>query len=462
MMRRRGLALAALLCAPVIGEAQQPPASRAAAGPQAPGRRCEWELTNTPSTRVQLVKDQVSGKYNTFVGAGLVGSCRGQNITITADSAELYDANGLYLLIGRVKYREDRITIDANRATYFLGEEKIIAEENVVARTPTGSQMFGPRAEYYRAVQGIRPATRLDANGRPQFIFIEEDTTGKKFDPVFLIANQVSAIGDSVFHAGGRVEITRTDIKAYGDSAYLDNGTEFARLMRGPVIRATGENPFTLEGRVIDMYSREQKLERVVSTDSAKAVSEEMTLTSDTIDLRVTGDRLSRAYAWGPRRALVVSPERIIEADSIDLDMPSQRLRRAFAVGDAYAETATDTTKLASDERDWLRGDTIVARFDSLATGDTTSRPRIRELTSTGNASSFYQIPSDRGKSEKPSLNYVRGKAIVVSFRENEVQLVRVDEQAAGVFLEPAPTDSAGRPRPRPGTRAAPPPVRRP
>jgi hypothetical protein len=462
MTRRPLLVLAVLLGLSASGGAQQPPAARPAAPPQSQGRRCEWELTNTPSTRVQLVKDQASGKYNTFVGAGLVGSCRGQNITITADSAELYDTNGLYLLIGRVKYREDRITLDANRATYFLGEEKIIAEENVVARTPDGSQMFGPRAEYYRAVQGIRAASRLDASGRPQFIFIEEDSTGKRLDPVFLIANQVTTLGDSVFHAGGRVEITRTDIKAYGDSAFLDKGSEFARLMRGPVIRATGERPFTLEGRVIDMFSEEQKLQRVLATDSAKAVSEDMTLTSDTIDLRVTDDHLSRAYAWGPRRALVVSPDRIIEADSIDLDMPAQRMRRAYAVGDAYAETATDTTKLASGERDWLRGDTIVARFDTLAPRDTTSRPRIRDLTSTGNASSFYQIPSDRGKAEKPSLNYVRGKAITVSFRENEVQLVRVEEQAAGVFLEPLATDSAGRPRPRPATRAAPPPVRRP
>src|SRR5690606_22557703 len=140
-------------------------------------------------------------------------------------------------------------------------------------------------------------------------------------------------------------------------------------------------------GRVIDMFARNKQVERVLAMDSATAVSKELTLASDTIDLRVKENRLQRAFAFGPGAASAVSPERTIIADSHDVRMPDQKIRELYAVRAAYAETDTDSTKVKSVERDWLRGDTIVARFASVATGDTTSRPRIRDLLASGNAS---------------------------------------------------------------------------
>jgi hypothetical protein len=172
--------------------------------------------------------------------------------------------------------------------------------------------------------------------------------------------------------------------------------------------------------------------------------------------MRVTDNKLTRAFAWGPSRAKAVSPDRTIIADSLDVQMPNQRLTQVHAIGNAYAETVPDSTKLKSEERDWLKGDTIIAAFDSALASDTSSRPRIRELVANSNASSFYQIPSNKGPAAKPSLNYVRGKSITVTFADQEVQSVVVDEQAAGVFLEPtSDTTAAGKPKPaqqRPGT----------
>ena len=42
----------------------------------------------------------------------------------------------------------------------------------------------------------------------------------------------------------------------------------------------------------------------LIKADPAHAVSEDLNLTSDTIDLRVNTNRLQRAYAWGASRAL--------------------------------------------------------------------------------------------------------------------------------------------------------------
>jgi hypothetical protein len=141
----------------------------------------------------------------------------------------------------------------------------------------------------------------------------------------------------------------------------------------------------------------------------------------------------------------------LITADSLDVQLPNQKVREVHAIGQAYAETTPDSTKLKSDQRDWLRGDTIVASFDSAAVSDTSSRPRIRELLAISNASSFYQVASNKSRTAPPSLNYVRGKTITVGFDSQAVQSVVVEEQAAGVFLEPSDSTTV-KPRPRPGT----------
>lgn len=410
-------------------------------GARTPGRRCQILLDNTPETRFQTVLDRGTGRYNTFVGGGVVARCQGQDVTLLADSAEFYDTIRVYYLFGNVRYREARANIDADRATYFLTEERIVAEQNVRAVLPTGSTMVGAQAEYLRAVPPLRQVAQLNAMLRPTITIVQRDSSGNPTEPAVLIADRVTVLGDSLFYAGGRVDITRTDLHATSDSAFMDEGRQFGRLLREPQIEGRGERAFTLRGRVIDLFSRNRLVERVLAVDSAHAVSGELDLRSDSIDLRVSENRLERAFAWGPSRARAVSPQRTITSDSLDVQLANQQVREVHAIRRAYAETAPDSTKLTSKERDWLRGDTVIARFDSAAANDTASRPRIRELQALGNASSFHQIPSDKGPAEAPNLSYVRGNVITVAFRDQEVQSVVVEGQSAGLYLEPT-TDS--------------------
>src|SRR5690606_167449 len=95
-----------------------------------------------------------------------------------------------------------------------------------------------------------------------------------------------------------------------------------------------------------------------------------------------------------------------------------------------------------SEERDWIRGDTVVARFDPPAPDDTTNTPRPREMVATGSAHSFYQLPATGRCVTRPAANYVRGRQLTVRFRENEVTTVSVlqaDDPVSGVYLEPDP-----------------------
>jgi lipopolysaccharide export system protein LptA len=430
-----------------------PPAPAGAKNRPRQERRCQLDFPNTPTTRFQVVQDPATKRNNTFVGGGVVAKCMGQDVTLYADSAELYDTIKLYYLFGNVRYRESRVNIDADRVTYFLSEEKILAEQNVRATLPSGSSMTGPQAEYLRPVAPIRQVARLNAILRPTFTLIQKDSTGKQADPATLLADRVSVIDDTVYYAGGNVEITRPDLHATSDSAYMNEGRQYGRLLKRPQIEGKGDRKFILRGKAIDLFSKNRLIERVLSVDSAEAVSGDLDLRSDSIDLRITDNKLSRAHAWGPSGARAVSPERTITADSLDVQMPNQRVSEVHALRRAYAETIPDSTKVKSDQRDWLRGDTIVASFDSALATDTSSKPRIRELLANGNASSFYQIPSNKGVTAPPSLNYVRGKTITVTFTNQEVQSVVVEEQAAGIFAEPAPDSAtAAKQKPRPGT----------
>lgn len=433
-----GLTLMQLaLLAPAVAGAQ-------GAGPQ----RCVLQFESSSGARSTLNK-LPSGQYNAYQGGGVTYSCVGQNNTLRADSAEYYGDLGVLYLIGNVHYTEPRAKVDSRRMTYWKNEERLLAEGDVVSTLPSGTTLRGPRAEYYRAIPNVRPHTRLIANGRPTISLVQVDSTGKKQPPVDVRADRVTMEADSLVYAGGNVDITRPDLHATGDSAFMDSGTELARLMRGPVIEGKADRPFTLTGTTIDVHSHQRQLERVISLGNAKAVSEDLDLRADTLDLRVTANKLERAYAWGPNGARAISPTQLITADSLDVRLPDQRIRQVVATHHALAQSDPDSTKIRTKERDWLRGDTIVASFDSVfAPGDTSSKPQLAQLVARGGAQSFYHIAVAGAPINKPAINYVRGRAITVTLANRQVQRVTVTEKASGVYVEPvvarAPTAAGG------------------
>ena len=427
MMPRARFVLAAALLAPL------PLAAQAGAAQQS---SCvlQFEASDARSSLNKLP----SGKYNAFQGGGVTYSCVGQNNRLRADSAEFYGDLDILYLIGNVHYTEPRVKVDSRRMTYWKNEERLLAEGDVVATLPSGPVLHGPRAEYYRAIPNVRPQTRLVATGRPLITLIQVDSTGKKQPPVDLRADRVTMDADSLVYAGGQVDITRPDLHATGDSAFMDSGHEIARLMRGPVIEGKADRPFTLTGTTIDIFSRQRQLERVEALGNARAVSQDMDLRADTIDLRVHENKLEQAFAWGPNGARAVSPTQLITADSLDVRLPGQRIRQVFAIRNAWAQSDPDSTKIRSKERDWLRGDTIIASFDSTGSAaDTSSQPALTRLIAHGNARSFYQVAVSGAPIDRPAINYVRGKGITVAFQSRQVQRVTVNEQAAGVYLEP-------------------------
>lgn len=400
-------------------------------------RSCDLQLPTGTGTTARIIEDP-SGRRTIYLGRGVVAHCIGQGNTLTADSAEYYESEGRLYLVGNVHYTEPRANVTSRTMTYYQGDNRLHAEGDVVAVLSNGSVLRGPVADYYRSTQD-RPLARLFAPGRPRVTLVQKDTTGRDRPPdtANVVANQINMVGDSLVYASGRVEITRPDLLATGDSAFMDSGSDFARLMREPSVQGKGSRKFTLTGGIIDAYSNNRQLERVVATPNGHAVSDDLELVADSIDIRVQNNLLQRAIAWGKTRARAVSPDREIIADSIDAVMPGQRVREVRALRKAYAESNPDSG-VVSTKRDWMRGDTIVAYFDSIAPADTISKPKIREIVSLGTASSYYQMKSSKGPPNQPSVNYVKGRIIDILFEDRKVATVTVTDRATGVMIEPA------------------------
>jgi lipopolysaccharide export system protein LptA len=420
-------------------------AAGATAGAQDIPKSCDLELPTGTSTQA-IIRTDATGNRITYLSRGVIAHCIGQGNTLTADSAEHYESEGRLFLIGHVHYTEPRATVDSRTMTYYQGDNHLHAEGDVVAVQSNGSTLRGPTVDYYRSTPQ-RPLARMFAPGRPTVTLIQKDTSGrgKPPDTAHVVANTITMEGDSLVYASGRVEITRPDLLATGDSAFMDSGRDFARLMREPSVVGKGTRTFTLTGGVIDVYSKDKQVDRVVATPKGHALSKDLELVADSIDLRMLANQLQRAIAWGQSRAHAVSTDREINADSIDAIMPGQRIREVRALRKAYAESNPDSG-IVTTQRDWMRGDTIVAHFDSLVSTDTASKPRIREIIAEGNARSFYQMKNSRGPRTEPTVNYVVGRIIDIVFEKAKVATVTVTDKATGVLIEPAEASATTKP----------------
>jgi len=421
-MRRGALALIGLVAVAQSAQGQE-------------RTRCTVEPTETTrSNGVQLP----SKEYNTFVGGGLVIVCPSRHITLKADSAELYGDEKRNFLVGHVNYDEPRLTLTSDFLTYYTNDERIVANGNVHGRLPSGSTLVGPMVDYKRVAPRIRTKPQTLATGRPTVSIVQRDSTGKEQPPIDVVANTIFMDGDSLIYGSGAVQITRPEITATSDSSFINTGTEFMQLLRNPVVNGTRGRPFRLVGERIELFSKDKKLQRVISQSREQANSQDLTLRSDTIDLRVNNDSLERAFAWVPGRAQAVSPTQNMIADSLDVHMPGQRVREVRLLRKAFAEGKADSTTFKADTTNWIRGDTIFAYFDTLPPVDTSKGPEIRKLISRDSAEAFYNLaPSDTAL-HKPAINYVRGHQITINFDSSKVSNITVEGKVAGVYIEPS------------------------
>jgi len=264
------------------------------------------------------------------------------------------------------------------------------------------------------------------------------------------------------------VEIERDSLLAFGDSAEYDQVA--GRLLLQGSARIDGET-YDLEGRTITMAMPDGEIREVRALGDAVLTGRDLLLTSDEIRLYLVDGLLDRLVAVplepdseaapgdfaSARRPVAVSDDLELTGDSLEVISPAEVLERLFAAGSARsfsrARDSLNVEELPDIARtDWLEGDTIVVTFepvasDSSVTGtppdSTRNAYRIDRIVARVDARSLYRLPpSDstaRPGIDAPAVHYVVGDEITILMTEGELDRMEVTGQTRGVYLEPLP-----------------------
>lgn len=405
------------------------------------GQRCKLRL-------IHADRGYGLGTDNYFAAGSVQLTCDGTTVHIRSDSLASYGAQ-IVEFIGNVRYEDSSMVMTADMGTYRRAGEIWEARGNVVTKSTGGSTLRGPSLDYMRVVPGMRDTVEVFAQGRPTIDYVPRDSSGAEQEPYVIVGDRVRMKGEDRLWAGGRVTINRSDVAASADSMRLDTGTgQDGALVRGAQINGLGKDPFSLFGDRIDLTLEHNDLTYVQADGAGRAVSADWTLVADTIGLDVNDKVLEQTLAWGhATRPHATSNTYEIKADSLALDTPEKILTEARAFGKAWVASGEDTT---AGNRDWLRGDTVTARFAKVEK-DGKTKTVVHRVEAWTDASAFYQV-FDASRPGVPSLNYARGNRIVVLMKDGPdggVDRVDIEGKVDGVQLEPNATparDSAAAP----------------
>jgi hypothetical protein len=406
--------------------------------------RCVFQIDNVE--RQGSVIETPKGT-NYFAGGNVRLSCRGSQITMQSDSVAAYGGN-LVKFIGNVKYRDSTLTMDADYGTYFKAGEKWEARGRVNTRNlKTGSTLAGPALDYFRVVKGVRDTLEMYATGRPKIQYASADSSSRNSEPYVIVADRVRFKGSDRLWAGGKVTIDRSDFAARGDSLRLDTGKGSDGTLVGgtPIMRGLGRDSFSVAGKKLDLKLDHREVTYVTAKGAGHAISKEWDLVADTIGLDLKSRKLDQTLAWGDSiRPYASSPTYAMRADSLALDTPGQQLKEVRGFGTAWLGGAIDA---ASKQRDWMRGDTVVAQFVQRDSAGT-RRAALSRIVARKGAQSFHLDP-DAKHPGRPGINYAKGDVIVMTMKQtipSGVERVDIRGQVDGIQLDASdapPSDSS-------------------
>ena len=418
---------------------------------QEPGnRRCVIQID---SAGVAYGQGAQSATPQWYAGRGVFARCRESAVTMHSDSLAWFSDRGELRLLGRVHFEDSVAVLDADKVTYWVRQERLVAEGNVYTRNlHTKSDLRGPSLDYYRAVPPIRDTLEIYAPGRPRIHFYAAADSLKPDslkEPFVIVGDRVWMKGQERMWASGHVTIDRSDLAARADSAALNLRDSFGLLIGEPVVTARDTVPgrdsvaYRLTGRRIRFeMTTGQQVRRVLSMGHADALGPDWHLDSDTLDMALDSSRIQRAQAWGHAddRAVARSDLSTITADSLDIQMPGQVMNLVKAYGDARAVTRPDSLQT---EDDWLTGDSLRAAFEPVTDSSRTRRSEIRRViafgTTTRPARSYYHIENQQDPHGRRGISYSRGQRINIAMAERKVRTVDVVGSVEGVYLEPLP-----------------------
>ncbi len=378
-------------------------------------------------------RDIGGGRLRQYASGAVRAHCRGQATRMEADSVAMYGDRNRVDFVGRVRFSDSTVTLDADHASYFLVDERLYASGSArLVNQRSGTILTGPNLTYWREVEGLRDTTELFANRRPTVeYFAAADTTDER-EPYVIVGDQIRVRGEDEVWSGGQVTIDRSDFRSRSDSAELRLSVGEGHLFGSAHVEGGDSSAFAVDGVDIRFLFDDGQLRWVRSMANAVAESQEWRLTADTMEFDIADDLVQGGNAWGTEiRPRATSEAHTIDADSLAIDTPEQILTEIRGFGSARAVSIRDSV---DTEPNWVMGDSLTARFDSASTGER----MLVELDAVGNAHAFYRIFDPLFPDQLPDINYSRGRQILARLGEQGLRQVDVMGEADGVHLEPA------------------------
>ena len=492
------------------------------AGQQRAGQR-SCDLTSS----LQLVSNQTNDARVSYISAPRFECTDGTRMQ--ADSSVHFEATAFSQLFGNVVFREEGKELHADRAQYFERVGRLQAQGSVrLLNLEDGSWVTGEdlvllqedddRAEDDVTVRGGRPHASLVSKATPDSSAISPEASRAENPedsvPFEIDADLIHLVGDRLFQARGRVEVSRETLQFYGDSLEFQQDIGWLTLFDNARILSqdtVSGDTLDVRGDTITMYLPDDRIDELEARGRAQLLADDVEMWGPVIRLVFEEEELERVFAV--RRAVeeVLTPvnggddeypssadraqpqalaeDFLLTGDSIEAHLPGGELERVYAAGTARGvSTARDSLNTDDTDElirsDWIEGDTIIATFRSVSAdpGDPgpgeleVVEPRERQLElllARGQARTFYRTAPDSaaagGRAAEPQaldLHYVVGEEVRLFMKDGEVDRMEVDNPT-GAYLQPtsraapapgAPEPSGGTPR-SPGADDQPPAV---
>ena len=301
--------------------------------------------------------------------------------------------------------------------------------------------------------------------------------------PYEVDADLIHLVGDRLFQARGRVEITHESLQAYGDSLEFQHDIGFLTLFENARVLSQDTlsgDTLDVRGDTITMDLPNDRIDQIEARGRAQLLAEDVDMRGPMIRLVFEEEDLERVFAvrraveedltpvsgggeqpassTNPTQPRAVAEDFVLTGDSIEADLPGGELERVTATGAARGvSTARDSLNTDDTHElirsDWIEGDTIIATFrlvsadagDPPTDGAAAVQPTERQidlLVARGQARSFYRsapesaVAGGVAEPQALELNYVIGDEVRLFMKDGEVERMEVDDPT-GVYLQP-------------------------
>ncbi|HEX6309176.1 MAG TPA: hypothetical protein VFZ69_13355 [Longimicrobiales bacterium] len=394
-------------------------------------------------------------EFETWYITNAVLDCDGGR-HLVAQNATYSVSAGQVTLTGAVQVEDPERTLTSAFAQYYTESRQLHARTNVVlTEKASGSVITSELLDAYEESPQRPEGLVIATGGSPRAILYQQEETGAR-DSTIMDAREIRIEGES-FRGTGDAVLRRDSLTATGQTIDYSQQTRQLDVMVGARVQLPTQE---LRGDSITATIDEQdEIRDVLARRGAELHAEDLDVTAPAIRLLFENGGVSRLVAmpWASDPAVaqprVVSEQFTMNADSIDVLAPDQQVTAAVAIGNARGERflpdslrallpEAEPEVLALLGADWMRGDTVRARFapNPAAETDTTAAATvIEQLAAVGDqAQSMYSVRDETDPVARLSFNYLRSSYIEVNFADGAVSTVYAAGDARGVYLQPA------------------------